>query len=359
MKSINIQNLKVGGDIIKTEAEVPTKMSELENDVSASVYSVIAQQVKYNWNEDGTLKNIEDVTMSGSDIFSDLVTVLNNEETLQTLSMFMSTYPNVNTLIDLKGNMNEVHLKTGNENDSSIAIHGPILLYIIDWDWKENTETKKVRTAKVRAFGCDYLQGALKYNYVIRGGSGNKKDCIFTITESLDAENDTYDVYISDVVEVVDLNAVKGQIKTITYDNTTLKEHLTEIIGYTNIENGGTLLSIGFKTGAASVLANATKATIANAANPVVATTSQVVLKPATFYSFRSADIESNKLTLNGPNGIEGCSSTNLEITATTCSMDGCGSTVNADGALEMTSFKGINLLEIPLEHLIIDYFTV
>lgn len=155
------------------------------------------------------------------------------------------------------------------------------------------------------------------------------------------------------------VNATKGQIKTITYDNTTLKEHLNEIIGYTNIENGGTLLSIGFKTGSASVLANATKATIANAANPAVATASQVVLKPATFYSFRSADIESNKLTLNGPNGIDGCSSTNLEITSTACSIDGCGTTVNADGAIEMICFNAINLLEIPLEHLVIDYFTV
>lgn len=154
-------------------------------------------------------------------------------------------------------------------------------------------------------------------------------------------------------------NIAKGQIKTIIYDNTTLKDHLTEIIGYTNIENGGTLLSIGFKTGTASVLANATKVVMANSVSPVVSTASQVVLKPGTFYSFRSADIESNKLTLNGPNGIDGCSSTNVEITATTCSMDGCGSTVNTDGAIETICFKSINLLEIPLEHLVIDYFTV
>lgn len=209
MKSINIQNLKIGGEVIKTEAEVPTKMSELEKDISLEPESVIAKQVKYNFNEDGTLENIEDVTMSGSDIFSGLVTVPNNEETLETLSMFMSTYPNVNTLIDLKGNMNEVHLKISNGesngNNGNIAIHGPILLYIIDWDWKENTETKKVRTARVRAFGCEYFQGNLKYNYVIYGSSGNKKDCILTITESLDTGNDTYDVYISEVAEFSDL----------------------------------------------------------------------------------------------------------------------------------------------------------
>lgn len=363
MKSINLQNLKAGGEIIKTEAEVPTKMSELEKDISLDTYSVVAQQVKYNWNEDGTLENIEDVTMSGSDIFNGLVDVYTGTtETLDILSGLMPTYPKASTLICLRGDMNEVHskLSTGesNENDGKTAIYGPILMYIIDWNWTEETATKKVRTATVRAFGCEYSQGALKYNYVIHGG-GNKKDCIFTITESSDTEKDTYDVYISDVVEVVDLNEVKGQIKTITYDNTTLKEHLAEIISYTNIENGGTLLSIGFKTSTASVLANATKATIANAANPVVATTSQVVLKPATFYSFRSADIESNKLTLNGPNGIDGCSSTNLEITTATCSINGCGSTVNADGAIEMICFKDINLLEIPLEHLVIDYFTV
>lgn len=209
MKSVNIQNLKIGGETIVTEAEVPTKMSELEKDISPDVDSVIARQVKYNWNEDGSLKNIEDVTMSGSDIFNGLVDVYTATETLDTLSTFMSTYPNANTLICLKGNINEVHLKlsTGesNENDGRPAIYGPILLYIIDWRWTEETATKKVRTARVRSFGCEYSQGALKYNYVIHGGSDNKKDCIFTITESSDTEKDTYDVYISDVVELVNL----------------------------------------------------------------------------------------------------------------------------------------------------------
>lgn len=162
-----------------------------------------------------------------------------------------------------------------------------------------------------------------------------------------------------------------GQIKTITYDNTTLGDHIADILQYINVENGGTLLSIGFKTGTASVLANATKATITNGANPTVATSSEAVLKPATFYSFRSADINKTgnvtNLTLNGPNGLTGCSSTNIEITSdsstetptNTCVADGCGQNVNADGAVEIITFKGVNLLSIPLEHLVIDYFIV
>ena len=141
-------------------------------------------------------------------------------------------------------------------------------------------------------------------------------------------------------------NVSTGQIKTVTYDNTTLGDHIADILQYINVENGGTLLSIGFKTGTASVLANATKATITNGANPTVATSSEAVLKPATFYSFRSADINKTgnvtNLTLNGPNGL-----------------NGCGQNINSDGAVEIITFKGVNLLSIPLEHLVIDYFIV
>lgn len=36
-------------------------------------------------------------------------------------------------------------------------------------------------------------------------------------------------------------------IKTLQYDNTTLSDHLDEILSYTNVSNGGTLLFIGFK----------------------------------------------------------------------------------------------------------------
>lgn len=162
-----------------------------------------------------------------------------------------------------------------------------------------------------------------------------------------------------------------GQIKTITYDNTTLGDHIADILQYVNVENGGTLLSIGFKTGTASVAATATKTTITNGANPTVATSSEAVLKPATFYSFRSADINKTgnvtMLTLNGPNGLTDCSSTNIEITSdsstetptNTCVANGCGQSINADGAVEIITFKGVNLLSIPLEHLVIDYFEV
>ena len=36
-------------------------------------------------------------------------------------------------------------------------------------------------------------------------------------------------------------------IRTLHYDNTTLNDHIQEILGYTNTENGGNLLYIGFK----------------------------------------------------------------------------------------------------------------
>lgn len=165
--------------------------------------------------------------------------------------------------------------------------------------------------------------------------------------------------------------STSGQIKTVTYDNTTLGDHITDILPRVNVENGGTLLSIGFKTGSASVAASATKTTITNGVNPTIATSSEAVLKPATFYSFRSADINKTgnvtMLTLNGPNGLTGCSSTNIEITSdsstetptNTCVANGCGQSVNADGAVEIITFKGVNLLSIPLEHLVIDYFIV
>lgn len=162
-----------------------------------------------------------------------------------------------------------------------------------------------------------------------------------------------------------------GQIKTVIYDNTTLGDHIADILQYVNVENGGTLLSIGFKTSTISAVTTATKTTITNEANPTVATSSEAVLKPATFYSFRSADINKTgnvtMLILNGPNGLTGCSSTNIEITndsstetpTNTCVADGCGQSINADGAVEIITFKGVNLLSIPLEHLVIDYFVV
>lgn len=163
----------------------------------------------------------------------------------------------------------------------------------------------------------------------------------------------------------------KGQIQTLVYDNTTLADHIADILSHINAENGGTLLSIGFKTSTASVLANGTKNTVASDGTNTVTTVSAAVLKPSTFYSFRAADINKTdditSLTLNGPNGLDGCSSTNIDINydASTvptptmlCQASGC-STNLVDGNIETTVFKGVNLLNIPLEHLVIDYYTV
>lgn len=185
------------------------------------------------------------------------------------------------------------------------------------------------------------------------------------ITEStISPENDSTNW--EEILEVPLANS-NGQITSVVYDDTTLVDHITEILGHTNTENGGTLLKVGFKIGSASVAANGTKTTISNGTSPTVETSSVSVFGASRFYSFTASDIMTENgtttLTLAGPNGLSGASQSVIEITSTsdnatqTCSVSGSTTIVNGAN-IEITAFSGIDLLSIPLEHLIIDYYT-
>lgn len=90
----------------------------------------------------------------------------------------------------------------------------------------------------------------------IQFSTTNKQLSIYNISgeteHRLDFDDDGVKYGESEIATKADLNAKVANsnvIESKDYDNTTLKAHIDEILGYVNSENGGTLVSIGFKVG--------------------------------------------------------------------------------------------------------------
>lgn len=166
-----------------------------------------------------------------------------------------------------------------------------------------------------------------------------------------------------DFVDNASGTVTQGLVKTLTYDNTTLSEHITEIMSYANTENGGTLLNIGFKIGENAVVGDITNLEFSlesGAPSTPSTISSQPILGAGGFvYAIPQTIFDTNPKTL-----IFYCGSAFSQGTATLTLVDATTKEATLSGkvfVLDSTSimeeyFQNINLLEVQLEHLVINY---
>ena len=163
------------------------------------------------------------------------------------------------------------------------------------------------------------------------------------------------------------LTGMKGNVKTVTYDNTTLADHIDEILGYVNTENGGNLINVNFKVASA---VNGEMKTVTNtlSTNALTNSTSTVAIINAdemislTVGTIRNGSTSGKKVTFTCANDTNICSFTNVDINNINGTPTATISGQEIDfgtGTIITNYFKGIDILNTTLEHLVINYYTI
>lgn len=198
----------------------------------------------------------------------------------------------------------------------------------------------------------------------------------------------------SELATKADLNskiANTSVVGSVDYDNTTLKDHIDEILGYVNSENGGTLVSIGFKVGTEGKTATATYLTttllptpsikeerLAATAKPVFMSTKEdiILLGGSYYYAYPEQVVTSgdNKGVFftcrNGYNFSRGMlyisSVTRSGSTVKEAKLTGEGQsygietnddTGEQETQMVTTMFQDVDVSEVTLEHLTLNFY--
>lgn len=155
--------------------------------------------------------------------------------------------------------------------------------------------------------------------------------------------------------------------KTVVYDNTTLADHIDEILGYVNTETGGNLISIKAKIGntaitggrkvvtittlSGAISVESGEGTIVNAGEMIMLTPGAIRNgangKKATFICANDTDNHSNANV-----DISNLEKTNKAV------LSGIEFGYLNDNIVQIY-YQNINILDAQLEHLVIDYFTI
>lgn len=160
---------------------------------------------------------------------------------------------------------------------------------------------------------------------------------------------------------------IKGNVQTVTYDNTTLADHITEILGYVNTENGGNLININFKVAAAvtgemkTVTNTLSTNTLTNSSSTVPIINADEMIS-MTVGAVRNGSTSGKKVTFTCSNDTNICSFTNVDISNINGTNVATISGQEIDfgtGTIITNYFKDVNILNVSLEHLVINYFTM
>lgn len=103
----------------------------------------------------------------------------------------------------------------------------------------------------------------------------------------LDFNGDGVKYGASELATKADLNAKIANsnfIASADYDNTTLKAHIDEILSYVNSENGGTLVSVGFKVGTTGASTTITNLHMSSDNTISIDTETDVILGAGSYY---------------------------------------------------------------------------
>lgn len=125
----------------------------------------------------------------------------------------------------------------------------------------------------------------------IQFNTTNKQLSIYNVSgeteHRLDFDEDGVKYGESEIATKADLNAKVANsnfVGSVDYDNTTLKAHIDEILGYVNSENGGTLVSIGFKVGTEGASTTITNLHMSSDNTISIDTETDVILGAGSYY---------------------------------------------------------------------------
>nr|DAE41322.1 MAG TPA: hypothetical protein [Caudoviricetes sp.] len=160
----------------------------------------------------------------------------------------------------------------------------------------------------------------------------------------------------------------KGNIKTAVYDNTTLADHINEILGFVNTENGGNLISIKAKIGDTAITGSRKVVTTTTASGTISVESGEgtiinagemIMLTPG---AIRNGANGGKKITFICANDMDNHSNTNVDIS----NLEGTNKAVLSgiefgylNDDIVQIYYQNINILNVQLEHLVIDYFTI
>lgn len=186
---------------------------------------------------------------------------------------------------------------------------------------------------------------------------------------SIDTNNEQQNLTLGNnlIIENGVLNSATGNVQTVTYDNTTLADHIAEILGYVNTENGGNLININFKVAAAvtgemkTVTNTLSTNTLTNSSSTVAIINADEMIS-MTVGTVRNGSTSGKKVTFTCANDTNICSFTNIDISNINGTDVATISGQEIDfgtGTIITNYFKSIDILNVLLEHLVINYFTV
>lgn len=159
---------------------------------------------------------------------------------------------------------------------------------------------------------------------------------------------------------------MKGVEMTEIYDSTTLADHIDEILGYLNTENGGTLLSLNLKF-SENIVGEMKTITYNTSSNTSTYSTSNVAIinKEEMIYlhpgTIRKSTGTGKKVTFICSNDTNTHSLTNVDISnindVNTVTFSGQEFDYGTNTIIT-NYFKGIDILNSNLEHLVIRHFS-
>lgn len=267
----------------------------------------------------------------------------------------------------------EIVVTPGNGNDSFLKMNSSELE--ITNKYADNKQSKLMINENMTGFLCSsdnaYLAGVFNnipaLGTFFGNGIGFKDDKVYYTTSSdlfnSDTLNPEYEVATVGSVK----NIVKGNVKTLTYDNTTLADHINEILGYINTENGGNLINVNFKVASAvngemkSVINTLSTNTLTNSSSTVAIINADEMIT-LNIGTIRNGSTSGKKVTFTCANDTNICSFTNVDMSNIneTATATISGQEIDfGTGTIITNYFKGIDILNTTLEHLVINYYTI
>ena len=154
-------------------------------------------------------------------------------------------------------------------------------------------------------------------------------------------------------------------VKKVMYDNTTLADHVEEILGYVNGENGGSLINLGFKVGSTAITGTRKTVTLDTTANTISTSSATETIVGSghylncTFGGLITGSTSGKRATFLCTNDMETCSQANLDISnvndETKVLLSGQESGFLLDNIVNIY-FNQIDISAVQLEHLDITY---
>jgi len=223
---------------------------------------------------------------------------------------------------------------------------------IIDLRPGQNVKIEQNVPGKKLGLAFDSENGSVSIYNVVGSSNENRID--------IDNDGAKYNgKEIATTDEVREVLTGSEVVKVINIDDTTIGDNVSTILGYVNRENGGSLISFGFKVGTASIIGTSTKLTIDGSTITTTTGNSTALLKPGSYYWCYPEQIDLENSVTNVyftcTNGFTLGSGVMCLGSDNTAKLAGQDFGVNGTTIIQ-NFFPYNNVANVPLEHLTIVY---